>query len=63
MGTEGAAAYEDLGVLDAADTDLEDLMQSDEEIAERIDGEKYAAELEARHSEVDAAIVEGAGVI
>jgi hypothetical protein len=53
-------AYVDLGVLDAADTDLEALMRQDEEIAERVDAEKYAAELAARQSEVDAAIKVGA---
>jgi P-aminobenzoate N-oxygenase AurF len=49
-------AYADLGVLDAAGTDLEALMRDDEEIAERIDREKYAAELAARQAEVNAAI-------
>jgi hypothetical protein len=49
-------AYADLGVLDAAKTDLEALMRDDEEIAERVDREKYAAELAARRAEVGAAI-------
>ncbi|HEY1616331.1 MAG TPA: ferritin-like domain-containing protein [Streptosporangiaceae bacterium] len=53
-------AYEDLGVLDAAQSNLEDLMRNDEEIAERIDREKYAAELAARRSEVDEAVQQGA---
>src|SRR5207249_565502 len=53
-------AYADLGVLDAAKTDLEALMRDDEEIAERVDREKYAAELAGRQAEVDAAITEGA---
>ncbi|HEY2577907.1 MAG TPA: ferritin-like domain-containing protein [Streptosporangiaceae bacterium] len=53
-------AYLDLGVLDAAKTDLEELMRQDEEIAERVDEEKYAAELAARQEEVDAAITVGA---
>src|SRR5580700_4261794 len=53
-------AYVDLGVIDAADTDLEALMRQDEEIAEQVDAEKYAAELAARQSEVDAAIKVGA---
>ncbi|HEY1324362.1 MAG TPA: ferritin-like domain-containing protein [Streptosporangiaceae bacterium] len=52
-------AYADLGVLDAAKTDLEALMRDDEEIAERVDQEKYEAELAARKSEVDAAIAGG----
>jgi hypothetical protein len=51
-------AYADLGVLDAAKTDLEALMRDDEEIAERMEKE-YAAEAAARTAEVDAAITEG----
>jgi hypothetical protein len=53
-------AYVDLGVLDAADTDLDALMRQDEEIAEQVDADKYAAELAARESEVAAAITLGA---
>ncbi len=49
-------AYADLGVIDQADSDLEVLMRADEELAEKIDNEKYAAELAARHAEVDEAI-------
>jgi para-aminobenzoate N-oxygenase AurF len=52
-------AYADLGVLDAASTDLEALMRADEEIAERVDREKYEAELASRRAEVDAAIAAG----
>jgi len=48
-------AYADLGVLDAADSDLEALMRDDENIAERIEQE-HAAEFAARKAEVDAAI-------
>jgi hypothetical protein len=48
-------AYTDLGVLDAADSDLEALMRDDENIAERIEQE-HAAEFAARQAEVDAAI-------
>jgi hypothetical protein len=51
-------AYADLGVLDAAGTDLEALMSDDENQAERIERE-HAAELAARRSEVSAAISEG----
>jgi hypothetical protein len=54
-------AYADLGVLDAAKTDLEALMRDDEEIAERVDREKYAADLAARRAEVDAAISDAVG--
>ena len=51
-------AYADLGVLDAANTDLESLMADDERIAEDVDRRKYEAELAARHDEVHAAIAE-----
>jgi hypothetical protein len=49
-------AYADLGVIDAADSDLDALMHADEELAEKIDREKYAAELAARQGEVSQAI-------
>ena len=49
-------AYVDLGVIEAADSDLEALMRADEELAEKIDNEKYAAEVAARQSEVNEAI-------
>jgi hypothetical protein len=48
-------AYTDLGVLDAADSDLEALMRDDEDIAERIERE-HVAEFADRKAEVDAAI-------
>ncbi len=46
-------AYTDLGVIEAADADLEVLMRADEELAEKIDEEKYAAEVVARQAEVE----------
>jgi hypothetical protein len=52
-------AYADLGVLDAAQSDLNDLMRSDEQFAERVDEQKYAAELAARQGEVEAAVADG----
>ncbi len=57
-------AYADLGVIGAADADLEALMKADEDVADRIDAERmragsYAAELAAREAEVDAAIAAG----
>jgi hypothetical protein len=52
-------AYVDLGVMDAAQTDLDALMSQDEEIAEKVDAEKYAAELAGRQNEVAAAISAG----
>src|SRR5689334_15244562 len=48
-------AYADLGVLDAAASDLEALMRDDEDIAERLEAE-HAAEFATRKAEVDAAI-------
>src|SRR5579871_5417547 len=54
-------AYADLGVLDAANTDLEALMADDERIAEDVDRRKYEAELATRRDEVHTAIAEGSG--
>jgi P-aminobenzoate N-oxygenase AurF len=51
-------AYVDLGVIDAANSDLDALMRDDEEIAERMEQE-HAAELAARKEEVNAAIASG----
>jgi hypothetical protein len=51
-------AYVDLGVIDAANSDLDVLMRDDEEIAERMERE-HAAEFAARKEEVDAAIASG----
>jgi hypothetical protein len=45
-------AYQDLGVIHMARNDLEELMRSDEEIAEKLDLERFAAEESARRSEV-----------
>ena len=53
-------AFADLGVLDAAKTDLEALMRDDERIAEDVDRRRYEAELAARRAEVDAALADGA---
>jgi hypothetical protein len=53
-------AYTDLGVIDAAQSDLDALMRADEEIAEKVDAEKYAAEIAARQAEVGQAISHGA---
>jgi hypothetical protein len=58
-GPKVRSAYTDLGVIDAAQTDLEALMRDDEEIAEKVDAQKYAAELAARQAEVDQAIAQG----
>jgi len=52
-------AYTDLGVLDAANSDLEALMRDDEDIAERVEREQ-AAEFAARRAEVESSIAAGA---
>jgi len=44
--------YAEMGVLDAAKADLEALMHADEEIAEKLDAERFAAEEAARAAEV-----------
>jgi P-aminobenzoate N-oxygenase AurF len=54
-------AYDDMGVLDMARGDLEVLMSQDEDIAEKIDREKFAAEESARKAEVDSVIATAAG--
>jgi P-aminobenzoate N-oxygenase AurF len=51
-------AYADLGVIDAASADLDALMRSDEDIADRLEQE-HADELTARKQEVGAAIAVG----
>jgi hypothetical protein len=53
-------AYADMGVLDAARADLDALMRTDEEIAEKLDAERFAAEEAARAGEVAQVIAEGA---
>ena len=53
-------AYADMGVLDAAKGDLDALMRADEDIAERLDQERFAAEEAARADEVTQVIDEGA---
>ena len=52
--------YDDMGVLDMSKGDLEALMSKDEEIAERLDGERFAAEEAERRAEVDAVIADAA---
>jgi hypothetical protein len=54
-------AYADLGVLAAADTDLDALMRDDEDVADRMERE-HAAEFAARKEEVAAAIESGGAV-
>jgi hypothetical protein len=53
-------AYVDLGVFDLGDSNLDLLMTQDEEIAEQLDAERFAAEEEARVAEVTETITQGA---
>ncbi|WP_369376358.1 ferritin-like domain-containing protein [Streptomyces sp. cg36] len=53
-------AYVDMGVLELGDSNLDLLMAEDEEIAERLDRERFAEEETARVAEVEAAIAQGA---
>jgi hypothetical protein len=57
-GAQVQHAYVDLGVMDAADSDLDALMAADEDVADRMERE-HATELTARKVEVDAAIAAG----
>ncbi|MFJ2953184.1 ferritin-like domain-containing protein [Streptomyces sp. NPDC087270] len=52
-------AYVDLGVFDLGDSNLDLLMSQDEEIAEQLDAERFAAEEAARVAEVTDAIAQG----
>ncbi|MDF3289417.1 ferritin-like domain-containing protein [Streptomyces sp. RB6PN23] len=53
-------AYVDMGVFEMGDSNLDLLMAQDEEIAERLDAERFAAEEAARTEEIAQAIREGA---
>ncbi|MFD8236747.1 ferritin-like domain-containing protein [Streptomyces sp. NPDC059696] len=52
-------AYVDLGVLEMGDSDLDLLMSEDEEIAEKLDAQRFAAEERERVAEVRGAIDAG----
>lgn len=52
-------AYVDMGVFDLGDSNLDLLMNQDEEIAEKMDAERFAAEEAARVAEVADAIEQG----
>ncbi|MGW0881000.1 ferritin-like domain-containing protein [Streptomyces sp. NPDC002671] len=54
-------AYVDMGVLELGDSNLDLLMAQDEEIAERLDAERFATEERERVTEVQEAIEAGAG--
>lgn len=53
-------AYVDMGVLEMGDSSLDLLMAQDEEIAEQLDAERFAAEERERVAEVERAIEAGA---
>ncbi|MFK8908831.1 ferritin-like domain-containing protein [Streptomyces sp. YS-3] len=53
-------AYVDMGVLDMGDSNLDLLMAEDEEIADRLDAERFGREETARVAEVEEAIAQGA---
>ncbi|MEU6659562.1 ferritin-like domain-containing protein [Streptomyces sp. NPDC046821] len=55
-------AYVDMGVFEMGNTNLDLLMTQDEEIAEKLDAERFAAEELERVAEVESTIVEGAEV-
>ncbi|MFF4399340.1 ferritin-like domain-containing protein [Streptomyces sp. NPDC001480] len=52
-------AYVDMGVFEMGDSNLDLLMAQDEEIAEKLDAERFAAEERERVAEVEEAIEEG----
>ncbi|MFE1881191.1 ferritin-like domain-containing protein [Streptomyces diastatochromogenes] len=54
-------AYVDMGVFEMGDSNLDLLMAQDEEIAEQLDAERFAAEERERVAEVQEAIESGAG--
>jgi hypothetical protein len=58
-GKDLQAAYVDMGVLELGDSNLDELMRQDEEIAEQLDAERFAAEEEARKREVAEMIASG----
>ncbi|MGW2557945.1 ferritin-like domain-containing protein [Streptomyces sp. NPDC001514] len=52
-------AYVDMGVFELGDSNLDLLMSQDEELAEQLDRERFAAEEAERVAEVEEAIAEG----
>ncbi|MEV5344611.1 ferritin-like domain-containing protein [Streptomyces achromogenes] len=53
-------AYVDMGVFELGDSNLDLLMAQDEELADRLDAERFATEERERVAEVEAAIESGA---
>ena len=54
------AAYDKMGVLDAAKGDLDALMKQDEELADTLDAQRFAEDESVRRAEVDSVIAEAA---
>jgi hypothetical protein len=52
-------AYVDMGVFEMGDSNLDLLMAQDEEVAERLDAERFAAEEKERVAEVEEMIEKG----
>ncbi|MCW2904719.1 MAG: hypothetical protein JWO67_6984 [Streptosporangiaceae bacterium] len=52
------ATYDDMGVLDMSKSDLDALMKQDEDIADRLDAERFATEEADRRQEVDQVIAD-----
>jgi hypothetical protein len=52
-------AYVDMGVFEFGDSNLDQLMSQDEEIAEKFDAERFATEEAERRAEVEETIAEG----
>jgi len=56
-------AYADMGVLQMSAQDLDTLMGADEELADKLDAQRFAAEEAMRKTEVHEAIAHGSGAI
>jgi hypothetical protein len=52
-------AYVDMGVLDLGDASLDQLMTQDEELAEKLDAERFRVDEEERVAEIHETIAEG----
>ncbi|MER6105474.1 ferritin-like domain-containing protein [Streptomyces sp. NPDC001832] len=55
-------AYVDMGVFELGDSNLDLLMAQDEELAEQLDRDRFAAEEQARVAEVEEAIAQGESI-
>jgi hypothetical protein len=60
-GKDLQAAYVDMGVFEMGDSNLDELMRQDEEIAEKLDEQRFAGEEKARTDEVAQMIADGDG--